>query len=136
MPSATGTWWLELLKHPPGQINVSTPRRIRCRGNIVVHGRRTLERIWHKGLPVTTVTQAIIDYAATGRHDLLRLVLANADYHGVLDVHALSDVGGAALKAALAIHLPELALTRSDLETRRQLTETRAAIAADIRRYL
>jgi hypothetical protein len=112
----TGVWWLDLLKYPPAQIHVSTPRRIRSRDNIVVHGRRRLERIWRNGLPVTTPTQSIIDYAATGSPDLLRLVLANADYHDLLDLEALSQAGNAALSAALQIHLPELALTRSDLE--------------------
>ena len=46
----------------------------------------TLDRIPHKGLPITTPSQAILDFAATGTHDLLRFVLANADFQGLLDV--------------------------------------------------
>jgi very-short-patch-repair endonuclease len=118
----TGVWWLGLLKYPSIEIHVSTPRRVRCRGNIVVHGERKLERVWHRGLPVTTPSRAILDYAATGPADLLRLVLANADYGDHLDTDELQRImgrgiaGSAALRAALAIHLPELAHTRSWLE--------------------
>jgi predicted transcriptional regulator of viral defense system len=113
---ATAAWWLGLLKYPPKQIHVSTPRRISDRGNIVIHGRRKLTRIWHRGLPVTDPSQTIIDFAASDSADLLRFVLANADYNDLLNVEKLSRVtgrGSATLKAALRIHLPELARTRS-----------------------
>jgi hypothetical protein len=63
----TAIWGLELLKYPPREIIVSSPRRVRSPDNIVVHGRRQVERIRHNNLPVTTVTQAIIDFAAAGR---------------------------------------------------------------------
>lgn len=116
---ATAAWWLGLLKYPPQKILVSTPRRVANRTNIVIHGRRKLERIWHRGLPVTTPSQTILDYAATGSEDLLRFVLANADFSDILDVGELSRMTGqgiagtTALKAALRIHLPELARARS-----------------------
>jgi predicted transcriptional regulator of viral defense system len=118
----TAIWWLGLLNYPPRQIVVSTPRDVRNRAGIIVHGRRRPARIERRGLPVTTPSQAILDYAATGDRNLLRLVLANADYHDMLDVGALQSMmgrgiaGTAALRAALKIHLPELALTRSELE--------------------
>ena len=51
-----------------------------------VAGRRQLDRIWHNGLPVTTPSQTIIDFAATGSTDLLRFMLANADHDDILDV--------------------------------------------------
>ena len=117
---ATAAWWLGLLKYAPRKIIVSTPRRISDRDSIVIHGRRELERVWHNGLPATTPSQTIIDYAASGPTDLLRFVLANADYDDILDLAALSNVtgvaGAPALKTALKIHLPELARTRSGLE--------------------
>ncbi len=117
---ATAAWWLGLLKYAPRQIVVSTPRRVSDRENIVVHGRRDVQRIWHNGLPVTDPSRTIIDFAATGPPDLLRFVLANADYNDVLDQAALSEVraiaGAPALREALRIHLPELARTRSELE--------------------
>jgi hypothetical protein len=114
---ATAAWWLGLLKYPPKEIFVSTPRRIVDQHNIVVHGRRSLERSWRRGLPVTTPSQTIVDFAATGQAELLRFVLANADYDDILDVEALSNMSGVAgapaLKKALRIHLPELARARS-----------------------
>lgn len=114
---ATAAWWLGLLKYPPSQIVVSTPRRVSDRGNIRVFGRRHLDGIIHNGLPVTAPSQTIVDFAATGARDLLRFVLANADYGDILDVRALSHVtgvaGAPALREALRIHLPELAGTRS-----------------------
>ena len=119
---ATTVWWLGLLKYPPKEIHVSTPRRVQNYKNIVVHGRRKLERILHKGLPITPPSQAILDFAATGTHELLRFVLANAEYQGLLDVDALNASigqgvdGTRALRAAIRVHLPQLALTRSDIE--------------------
>ncbi len=121
MLSATSViWWLGLLKYPPRHIYVSTPRRVQDYGLIVVHGRRKLERILHKGMPITTPSQAILDYAATNpRTDILRFVLANAEYEGLLNlnaVHALTGrgtAGSSAVNAALQIHLPQLATTRS-----------------------
>ncbi len=114
---ATAAWWLGLLKYPPRQIFVTSPRRIKNRDAIVIHDRRQLARIWHRGLPVTTPSQTIIDFAASGSTDLLRFVLANADYADVLDVGRLASVtrvaGAPALRDALRIHLPELARARS-----------------------
>jgi hypothetical protein len=114
---ATAAWWLGLLKYPPKEIHITTPRRISSLEGIRVHGRRRLERILHHGLPVTTPSRTIIDFAATGPPDLLRFVLANADYNDVLDVARLAKVrnipGAPALREALRIHLPELARTRS-----------------------
>ncbi len=118
----TAAWWLELLKYPPPAIHVSTPRRVNDHGSIRVHGRRRLERIVRNGLPVTTPSQALLDFAANKPGNLLRLALANADYNDVLDVAALQRLigrgiaGSAALREALALHLPELARTRSEPE--------------------
>lgn len=118
----TAVWCLGLLKYPPREIVVSTPRRVRDHANIRVHGRRHLERHWHRGLPITSPSQALLDFAATGPAKLLRLALANADYHGLLNLGAIQRIigrgidGSAALRDALAIHLPQLAHTRSDGE--------------------
>jgi very-short-patch-repair endonuclease/predicted transcriptional regulator of viral defense system len=119
---ATAAWWLGLLKYPPAEINVSTPRDVRDRGNVTVHGRRELGRVEHNGLPVTTPSQTLLDFAATGSRNLLRLALANADYNDMLDASELQRMmgrgiaGSAALRGALAIHLPQLARTRSEPE--------------------
>jgi hypothetical protein len=123
LDGATALWWRGLLRYPPRQIFLSTPRRVQSIRNIVVHGRRRLERTWHRGLPITTPSQAILSFAATRPDlDLLRYVLANAEYHDLLDVQELQAISGQGiagstlLQDALQHHLPALARTRSGLE--------------------
>jgi very-short-patch-repair endonuclease len=116
---ATAAWWWGFLNYPPDLIHVSTPRRCKSLPGIVVHGRRDLPRVARNGLPVTTPHQSLLDFAQTAPNDLLRFALANADYHGLLDLSALDALQGrgkAKLNKALAIHRPELAHTRSDFE--------------------
>ena len=124
----TAIWWLELLRYPPDEIHVSTPRSVKAVDNLVVHSRRSLTRVMHRGLPVTTVSQALLDFAAAGPPpEHLRLALANADYQGCLDLTQIRTLtgrgiaGSAAITEATRIHLPELAHSRSELE-RRMLT--------------
>lgn len=119
---ATALWWRGLIEHQPWPIQVSTPRRCRSLNGIKVHGRRTCQRILHKGLPTATIEQALLDFAAVAPHERIRHVLANADYHKVLDVSALQVIAGSGrrgstkLRNALARHEPKLAYTRSHLE--------------------
>jgi Protein of unknown function (DUF559) len=118
----TAIWWLNLLSFPPKKLHVSSPRRVKSIGEIVVHSGRRIERVMHNAFPVTTVSQALLDFAGSGPSDLLRLALANADYRNVLDLDGIDAISGrgirgtAALKDALKIHLPELAYTRSEGE--------------------
>jgi len=55
----TAVWWLGLLKYPPREIHVGTPRRVRNHERIRVHGGRRVTRIEHRGLPVTSAETAI-----------------------------------------------------------------------------
>lgn len=119
---ATALWWHGLLDHKPYPLQVTTPRRCRSLNGIRVHGRRTCERILHKSLPTTTIEQALLDYAAKAPIERIRHVLANADYHQVLDIRAIQVIAGngrkgsTKLKNALTRHEPKLAHTRSRLE--------------------
>ncbi len=119
---ATALWWRGLIDNWPLPLQVTTPRRCRSETGIRVYGRRTCERILHKGLPTTTVEQALLDYAATAPIERVRYALANADYHKVLDVPALRVIAGngragsVKLRTALKRHEPKLARTRSPLE--------------------
>jgi hypothetical protein len=132
---ATALWWLGLIDARPRPIEVSTPRRCRSLRALRVHDRRALPgpgapghgspgRIWHRGLPVTTVVLALRDYAATASLDRLRRVIAEAEYRRLLDVEAVRAVlgrglpGSARLREAVENHQPRLALTRSVLEER------------------
>jgi hypothetical protein len=119
---ATAVWWLDLLDKQPRTIDVSTPRRCRSLPRINVYGRRACKRSWHKGLPVTSAEQALLDYATVAPYERLRHALANADYHKVLDIAALQviagkgRIGSTKLREALTRHEPKLAHTRSPLE--------------------
>jgi hypothetical protein len=86
---------------------------------------QTLLRVYavgHKGLPTTTIEQVMLDFAAVAPPERLRHVLANADYHRVLDTPALQVIAGngragsTKLKNALKRHEPKLAHIRSPLE--------------------
>ena len=119
---ATALWWRGLLDRQPWPIEVSTPRRCRSLEGVKVHGRRGCRRLWHRGLPMTTIEQALLDFAARAPLDRVRYALANADYRHVLDVTALQVIAGngragsTKLREALKRHEPKLARTRSPLE--------------------
>jgi predicted transcriptional regulator of viral defense system len=119
---ATAANWLGLLDRRPRVIHVSTPRRCRSQPGVVVHRERQLPRIRHRGFPVTTVPQTLLDVAATESLRRVRWALANADYRNALNIEAIEAVlgrgrpGGAQLRLALADHQPSLARTKSGLE--------------------
>ncbi|HEY2435735.1 MAG TPA: hypothetical protein VGH93_01040, partial [Solirubrobacteraceae bacterium] len=119
---ATALWWLGLIDHQPAPIQVSTPRRCRSRRGIKVHQRREHRRSWRKGLPLTSVAQALLDFAAVASLNRVRVVLANAEYHRLLDVEEVQAIlgpgrpGGAKLRKALERHQPKLAHARSPVE--------------------
>lgn len=119
---ATAAWWVGLADSRPYMIDVSTPRRCRSLPGIRVHGRRSVERSWHRNIPVTPFPQTMIDYASRAPLSKVRRALAQADYDGGLNVAAIEAAlgsgrtGCAKLRLALAQHQPELARTKSDLE--------------------
>ena len=120
---ATALWWRGLLGDAqPRPIQVSTPRRCRSLQGLKVHGRRKCERDWHRGLPTTSIEQALLDFAARAPVDRVRYALANLDYAHKLDVAALQMIAGSGragstkLRDALKRHEPKLARTRSPLE--------------------
>ncbi len=125
----TAAWWWELIDREPRVIDASTPRQCRShaghgRRAVRVHGRRTLDRVWHRSLPVTTLAQTLLDFASVNSFRRVRYALANADYRRLLDVEAVESIAGRGrpgsdtLRRALAKHLPELGFTRSEFERR------------------
>jgi uncharacterized protein DUF559 len=121
---ATAAWWWGLIDQQPKRLAVSTARRCRSLRQVRVHGRRSLERVWHRGLPVTAVAQTLLDYAATSTLRRVRRALAEADYQRLLKLSEVEAVispgraGSANLRQAIAVHQPRLAHTRSPLEER------------------
>ncbi len=119
---ATATWWLGLLDERPPAIHVSTPRQCRSLPGIRVHGRRVVDRILYKRLAVTTIPQALVDFAPDARLRTVRRALAKADFQRVLDIAAIEAIIGrggrsaVTLRVALERHQPRLVWTKSGLE--------------------
>jgi len=118
----TAAWWFGLIDGRPSTIHVSTPRRCRSLRGIRVHERRGHERAWHNRLPVTTVAQTFLDFATTASLNRVRTLLANAEYHHLLDVEEVDPLlgrgrpGSTKLREALKRHQPRLAYARSPVE--------------------
>ena len=118
----TAAWWWGLIENRPSTIHVSTARRCRSRRGIKVHQRRSTERAWHKRLPVTTVAQTLLDFAARASLNRVRTVMATAEYQGLLDIDEVQGMpghgrpGSAKLRTALKRHQPRLAYARSPVE--------------------
>jgi predicted transcriptional regulator of viral defense system len=120
----TAAWWWGLIDEPPRVIRVTVPGRRRSTDGVYIHNRRNFDRTWHRRLPVTTVAQTLLDLAATASVDRVRRALAEMEFHGLAELWEVEAAlrrgcpGSAALRAALHLHKPELALTRSELERR------------------
>jgi very-short-patch-repair endonuclease len=89
-----------------------------------MHHPGTVERGWHRGLPVTPVSQTLLDIAPMVLFAGLRRALAVADHEGLISHAELDETaesrrrGARAVRKAYAVHMPELAKTRSTLEDR------------------
>jgi hypothetical protein len=118
----TAAWWWGLIENRPSVIHVSTPRKCRSRRGIRVRERRSCERVWRSGMPVTSVAQTLLDYAVAARLNQVRKALANAEYGELLVVEEVAALlgrgrpGSAKLRKALERHQPRLAYTRSPTE--------------------
>jgi hypothetical protein len=119
---ATAAWWWGLTQRHPQVIEVSTSRQCGSEEGVQVHKRRSVERVLHNGIAVTTVPQTLLDYASQASFEDVRYVLAEADYHRLVDLDAVRRAAGRGrpgsglLRRALAVHWPDLARTRSKLE--------------------
>ena len=120
----TAAWWWGIWGAEPRVIHVSTDRRRKSTTDVRVHGQRVVERTRHRHLPVTTVTQVLLDLAAVAGPNDLRKALADVEYQGLVDLASVEAEtgrgrpGSAALREALAGHRPQLAHTLSVLEER------------------
>lgn len=120
----SAAWWWELIGTSPSVIHLATPHRRQRRAGTRLHLPRRVERLEHRGLPVTPVDRTLLDLATVLRGVTLRRALAEADHRGLLKPAMLiarcrrGQPGSAALRAALHRHLPELAETLSVLEDR------------------
>jgi hypothetical protein len=120
---ATGAHWRGWLRYPGTATQISTPRQIRTRvPGAIFHGCRDVQRELVYGIPCTTVTQTLLDLAASEPPQLVTRSLAQLDYERKLNADAIRAAcgrgrpGSVALRDALETYIPALALTRSELE--------------------
>ncbi len=119
---ATALWWYGLIEARPMRIEVSTPRKCASLEGVEVHARRKVELVHHRRLAVTTVSQALLDFASVALEQSVVRALAEADFRRMLRPAELEAIwgcgrpGSRTLRRALRRHTPELARTRSELE--------------------
>jgi len=120
---SAASWW-ELVSYEPRLIHVCSPVQRRSVPGVHVHRARRLDRVRHRGLPVTTVARTLLDFASVSSFDRLRRAVAEAEFRRLLDLEEIDAVlgrgrpGSAALGQALERHRPEYARTMSPLEGR------------------
>jgi hypothetical protein len=120
----TGAWWWGLVEDEPPVIHVSAPGDVASVRGLAVHHPRRLEVIRHRGLRVTPVAETILGAAGQVKFGALRRMLAEAEFQRLATLGEMERVlgrgrpGSAALRRAVLLHQPKLALTRSVLEER------------------
>jgi len=121
--STGGSWW-QALAETPRRIHVSATHNRPSTRDIKVHCPRSLERVFHRGLPVTPVPRTVLDCAGQLEFRALRKMIAEAEYRKLATLRELERAlaqgrpGTRALRRALAAHQPQLARVRSPLEER------------------
>jgi very-short-patch-repair endonuclease len=120
----TAAFWLGVHDATPRRVHVCTPRQRRSLEAVKVHGRRKVERIIHRRLPVTAPARTLLDIAGVLSFRQLRRAVSEAEYRELVTLEDLEASlgrgrrGSTRLRNALASHRPELARTRSRLEER------------------
>lgn len=118
----SGLWWRGYLERRPELIHVDSPNRSRSRADLRIRHLHTVQRTWHRKLPVTTIPNALLLATDQLSHNSLRLVIARAEFDRKITLSAIEGacgrgiVGSSKLRAALAAHLPQLAKCTNRLE--------------------
>ena len=118
----TALWWQALLGDRPAVIHIDAPGRSRSRRGLRIRHPHRVERYDHEGLPVVPLPRALLIATDSLSHNALRNVLARADFKHILHLPSLHSAcrsgppGSRALRAALASHLPQLAMCTNDFE--------------------
>ena len=119
---ASAASWCGLISWVPTTTHVSSRKRRQALEEVRVHTPAHIERVMHNALPVTTVARTLLDFASVAPPENVRKAVAEADFLRLLDLDAIDAVtgvgrpGSAKLNRALALHRPEYARTRSELE--------------------
>jgi Protein of unknown function (DUF559) len=121
---STAAWWWRLIEDLPFVIHAVAPGDRASVPGVAVHHPRRFETTVHRGLPVTTVPQTLLNLAAAGSPSKVRRLLAETEFRRLAQVEDVAAMlgrgrhGSATLRRAIATHRPELARTRSVLEER------------------
>jgi Transcriptional regulator, AbiEi antitoxin len=119
---ASAAHWWRLLPYLPQITEVTSPRRRRSLTDVRVHHLKPVERVMHRGLPLTPVAKTLVDLAAVAPLEQIRKAVAEADFQRRLDLEAIDHLtgvgrpGSAKLNRALCLHRPQYARTLSPLE--------------------
>ena len=119
--ASAASWW-QLLPYPPKTADVWSPVRRRSLEQVRVHHTKRVDRVMHRGLPVTPVARTLLDFASLASLERMRKAVAEADFMHRLDLKAIDELtgvgrpGSAKLRRVLSLHRPEYARTKSPLE--------------------
>lgn len=108
-------WWRELLGRRPDRIHIDAPGKVSSYADLEIRHPLEIRRSVHRGLPVAALPDALPVAARHLSPNALRLVLARAEFQHVCTLAEIEAGlrqgvrGGAAVRAALSAHLPQLA---------------------------
>jgi very-short-patch-repair endonuclease len=111
--SATALWGIAKQKGNAIRVSVPTHLRRRSSRGITVHRRKELNATTHRGIPVVSVVDALVDLAAEASEDELEHAINEADKLDLVDPEMLRDdiaakrtPGAAKLRAVLDRYTP------------------------------
>jgi very-short-patch-repair endonuclease len=119
--ASAASWW-SFISWVPDTVHVTSPRQRQSLKTVRVHRAERTERVMRNGLPVTPAARTLLDFAAMAPLERVRGAVAEADFRHRLDLDAIDRITGVGrpgskkLRQALALHRPEYARTKSDLE--------------------
>ena len=119
--TSAASWW-KLVPYLPDTTDVASPIQRRSLDGVRVHRAKDIERVMHRGLPVTRVARTLLDFASVASLERVRKAVAEADYLRLLDLGTLDATmgvgraGSAKLRRALSLHRHEYARTLSPAE--------------------
>ena len=108
-------WWLGYLHRQPVPLHIDAPGRRRSIRGLHIHHPATVERVWHRDLPIVPLHTALLAATTHLEHNSIRLVLARAEFDRNLSLSSLQShlgkgiAGSVALRRAMDSHLPQLA---------------------------
>ncbi|MFN8150861.1 MAG: hypothetical protein U0R24_07005 [Solirubrobacterales bacterium] len=105
----SGLWWRGYLERRPELIHVDSPNRSRSRADLRIRHLHTVQRTWHRKLPVTTIPNALLLATDQLSHNSLRLVIARAEFDRKITLSAIegrADVGSGGARSCARRWLP------------------------------